>query len=234
MQNTYLMPRSGAAAPGTVAQEFAALLHEARLVLRTACREQMAARQPPGRRPYWMPTPTQVTPVLTCEEEFLAAGKDAAEAADKLCGYAKDCAAAINDLINYFGEAKNLEPKDADWLCAYITDLCCKADCALQNLHRQAAALEMAKQAACDNIELRYVCPPHPCAVEGPGEFTSREPKAGDADAKEEEAREEQAFRARQAETRFSEEREDAAEERPPEPEGTRRRPGRRREGSPG
>jgi hypothetical protein len=216
MQNPYLMATSGGAVPGTPLQELAALLHEARILLRTACLGQMAASQPAGTRRHWLPVPVQVTPVLTHDEEFLEAGEDAVEAADKLCRYANDCAGAIKELVGYFGKTENLEPREADWLCEFITDLCCKADRALQDIHRQAAALQMAKQAACDNIELRYVCPPDPCAVgEGPGQFTPRELSAAEVEAREAQAREAQAreARAREEQAREAQAREEQARE---------------------
>jgi hypothetical protein len=237
MQNPYLMATSGGAVPGTPLQELAALLHEARILLRTACLGQMAASQPAGTRRHWLPAPVQVTPVLTHEEEFLEAGEDAVEAADKLCRYANDCAGAIKELVGYFGTTENLRPGEADRLCEFITDLCCTADRALQDIHRQAAALQMAKQAACDNIELRYVCPPDPCAVgEGPGQFTPRELSAAEVEARETQAREAQAreAQAREAQAREAQAREAAAEERAPETESTRGRRGRRGERSPG
>jgi hypothetical protein len=215
MQNPYLMATSGGAA-GTAAQEFARLLREASILIRTVYLGQIAASQPAGTRRHWLPVPVQVTPVLTHDEEFLEAGEDAVEAADKLCRYANDCAGAIKELVGYFGKTENLEPREADWLCEFITDLCCKADRALQDIHRQAAALQMAKQAACDNIELRYVCPPDPCAVgEGPGQFTPRELSAAEVEARETQAREAQAreAQAREAQAREAQAREAQARE---------------------
>jgi cell division septation protein DedD len=171
------MARPDAAMAGTVAQEFAALLFEARGWLKAIYLEMME-KQGSGKKPYWMAGPIQVTPIVKDKKEFLAADKDAAEAAEKLCHYARDCAAAINELVGHFSDPENLEPADAASVCKLITDLCCTADRDLRDIQRQVAALEIAKQSACENIELR-LCQPHPCAgLEWPGLLKQREVEA--------------------------------------------------------
>jgi hypothetical protein len=213
--------------PGSVAQEFASLLFEARLCLRAFCCEHMAVSQPEGKKNLWMAAPPQVTPHVKHDKEFFATDERAAAAAECIIKNVNEVTGAIRGFIAFFGDKGNLASQEASRLCAFMSEFRHKTDRHLEEMHRGLAALHMMKQSAWDDIELRYDCPPLPCCTFEESGFLSGRAAAQDRGADPEVRAEPESGPA----PRPAEERDIRAREHPPEPEGTRRR--RRGEGNP-
>src|SRR5262245_13271514 len=159
------MARPDMVMPGSVAQEFASLLFEARLCLRAFCCERMAAGQPEGKQSHLMAAPPQVKPYVREDKAFFAAGDKAAAAGDCIIKNAKEVMGLIQDFVGYFHNKNNLDPQEASRLCAFMAEFRHKADRHLQEMNREVAALYMAKQIAWDNIGIDYECPSLPCCT---------------------------------------------------------------------
>jgi hypothetical protein len=155
------------ARPGTVGQEFSALLFEARLCLREFCRRELAEKGAQGHGARGCPPP-QVIAFAKNHKHFATAPGTIQEYADAICAAAQRYGAAVAGFCKEFEpiaqpDAKPLASADASRLCETMGTYRNEARLALSCIHSAVASMSVAGNAIWDSIGLQYICAPHPC-----------------------------------------------------------------------
>jgi hypothetical protein len=155
------------ARPGTVGQEFSALLFEARLCLREFCRREMADKGAHDHGARGCPPP-QVIAFTKNHKHFAAAPGTIQEYADAICAAATRYVGAVTGFHREFepiahADAKPLAYADASKLCETMGTYRNEARLALSCIHSAVASMSVAGNAVWDSIGLQYICAPHPC-----------------------------------------------------------------------
>lgn len=165
------MPTSSTFGTGPVATLVAELADLVKLA-KVAARMQLEKAAPPG---WTMPDEGAIFPRLKDEKEFRRAAKIIADMPERFGREAEDLAARVRGMtadLDAYAVGGDMTADDlrararemgVPWRCAQFTVHRREIEVRLRMLHALIAELYCSLEQIYTNVELVYVCPPHPC-----------------------------------------------------------------------